>query len=431
MLITSFAFLVFVALMTVLRVPIGVAVGAVGFGGLVLVRGWAPAVSLASNEILEVATYSLSVMPLFVLMGNFVTRGGLSRDLYQAAYTFLGHRRGGLATSTIVASAGFGAVCGSSIATAATMSKVALPQMRRLGYKDSLAAASVAAGGTLGILIPPSTIMVIYGLMTETSIGALFAAGVMPGLMATFFYLGAVAWSVWRDPQAGPRATKSSWAQRVQALQQVWTVLLLFVIVMGGLYSGYFTATEGAGVGAAGGFLVAWIRGTLTLRVLREILIESAKTSAMLFTILIGAQIFSGFVNFTSMPTDLKEFVMGLGLSPVGVIVAICAVYIVLGCIMEAMSMILLTVPIFFPLVTALGFDPIWFGILLVCVIEIGLIHPPLGMNVFVIRASVPDINANQIWKGLLPFISADLFRIAVLIAFPSISLFLPQLLRL
>lgn len=431
MLIASIAFLAFFIIMIVARVPIGFAVGAVGFVGIGLMRSWSAAVSAVSGEILEVASYTFSVLPLFVLMGNFVTRGQLSRDLYHAAYAFLGHRRGGLAASTIVASAGFGAVCGSSMATAATMSKVAIPEMRRLGYKDSLAAASVAAGGTLGILIPPSGIMVIYGIMTETSIGALFAAGMLPGLLACALYLCATRWSVMRDPKAGPPGRKTDWAERAKALLGVWAVLLLFVIVMGGLYGGIFTATEAAGIGAFGGLLIAWVRGGLTIPVLKDVLVDSAKTSAMLFTIVIGAQVFAHFLNFTTMPADLKAAVTYFGVHPTIVIVAICLVYIALGCIMESMSMLLLTVPVFFPLIVSLGMDPVWFGILIVCVIEIGLITPPVGMNVFVIRAIMPEVPGNSIWRALIPFITADAVRIALLIAFPSISLFLPHLMKL
>lgn len=428
---TLIGFLAFMALVALFRVPIGFAIGAVGFVGLAIMRSWNAAYAAVISEILSVASYNLSVVPLFVLMGNFVTRGGLSRDLYQAANAFLGHRRGGLVASTIVASAGFGAVCGSSIATAATMAKVALPEMRDLGYKSGFAAAAVAAGGTLGILIPPSSIMVIYGLMTETSIGALFAAGVIPGLLATGLYLLAARWTVMRDPAAGPRGEKSTWRQCAMALRSVWSVLFLFGLVMGGLYSGIFTATEAAGIGAFGGFLVAWGRKTLSWKVFREVLTESAVTSGMLFTILIGAQIFAAFVNFTSMPSDLKAWVDSLGWGPIGVIVAICCVYIVLGCFMESMSMILLTVPVFFPLVTGMGFDPIWFGILLVCVVEIGLITPPMGMNVFVIRATATWVKGRDIWWGLTPFIVADFVRIAILVAFPVITLFLPKWLNL
>ena len=431
MYIASIGFFAFFVIMLVARVPIGFAAGIVGFVGIGLIRGWPAATAAVSGEILEVASYTFSVMPLFVLMGNFVTRGRLASDLYHAAFTFLGHRRGGLSAATIVASAGFGAICGSSMATAATMAKVAVPQMRRLNYRDSFAAASVAAGGTLGILIPPSGIMVIYGIMTETSIGALFAAGLLPGLLACLLYLIATGWTVLRDPEAGPPGALTTWPDRFKAVFDVWTVLLLFIVVMGGLYGGFFTATEAAGIGAAGGLLVAWARRALTFQILKEVLIDSAKTTSMLFTIVIGAQIFAHFLNFTSMPTDLRTAVQYFGVTPLAVIISICVAYVLLGCIMESMSMLLLTVPIFFPLVVSLGMDPVWFGILIVCVIEIGLITPPVGMNVFVIRAIMPEVPGNAIWRAIAPYIAADVVRISMLIVFPSITLFLPRLMKL
>jgi len=418
------------ALMT-LRVPIAFSMGLVGLIGIGLVRSWPAALAASTTEILDVAKYTLSVVPLFVLMGNFVTRAGMSRELYAAAYSFIGHRRGGLAMSTIAACAGFGAICGSSIATTATMARVAMPEMRRFNYRDSFAAGSIAAGGTLGILIPPSVIMVLYAIMTEQSIGALFAAGVVPGLLATGFYIAAAAIATARNPQLGPPGERSSWAQRLQAMRNIWGVLVLFGIVMGGMYGGWFTPTEAAGIGAMGGFLFALARGTLTLPVLIDILVQSARTSAMLFTILIGASIFASFANFTTMPQDLKDFVEQFQINPILVIVAICAVYVVLGTAMEELSMILLTVPIFFPLVTHLGFDPIWFGILIVCVVEIGMISPPVGMNVFVLRSVLPDVPTGQIWKGVMPFLYADILRLAVLVAFPAITLWLPKALGL
>lgn len=427
----SIAFAAFFFIMIVARLPIGFAVGAVGFVGIVLIRGLPAAISTVGNEVLEAASYTFSVMPLFVLMGNFVTRGQLSRDLYRAAFAFFGHRRGGLAASTILASAGFGAVCGSSMATAATMSKVAVPEMRRLRYRDSLAAASVAAGGTLGILIPPSGIMVVYGILTETSIGALFAAGILPGILACALYLLATSWTIYRDPEAGPPGERTAWPGRFKALAGVWSVLLLFVAVMGGLYGGIVTATEASGLGAFGGLLIAWSRKSLSLPILRDVLVDSAKTTGMLITIVVGAQIFANFINFTSLPSDLRAFVLQFSADPIYVIVAICFVYILLGCIMESMSMLLLTIPVFFPLVISLGFDPVWFGILIVCVIEIGLITPPVGMNVFVIRAIMPEVPGNAIWRSLAPYITADVVRIAVLIAFPIISLYLPRLMKL
>jgi C4-dicarboxylate transporter DctM subunit len=379
----------------------------------------------------DIGSYTLSVVPLFVLMGNFVTRAGMSRDLYQAAYALVGHRRGGLSMATIAACAGFGAICGSSIATTATMARVAMPEMERYHYNPALAAGSVCAGATLGILIPPSVIMVIYGIMTETSIGALFAAGVLPGLVATGFYLAAAAWITRRHPSWGPPGDKAPWAERRAALGRIWGVMLLFTLVMGGMYGGFFTPTEAAGVGATGGFAFAWARRALTVKMLVDVLVESARTSAMLFTIVIGASLFAGFLNFTELPSALRDFVTGLGAHPMVVIVAICLVYVILGTAMESLSMMLLTVPIFFPLVTALGFDPVWFGIIVVCVIEISLITPPVGMNIFVLSSVVPGIPTATIWRGVMPFVGADMLRMATLITFPAISLWLPKWLGL
>jgi tripartite ATP-independent transporter DctM subunit len=423
-------FVAMFALMS-LRVPIAFSMAVVGFAGLWWMRSWNAAVASTTTEILDIAKYTLSVVPLFVLMGNFVTRAGMSRELYAAAYSFIGHKRGGLAMSTVMACAGFGAICGSSIATTATMARVSMPEMRRFGYRDSFAAGAIAAGGTLGILIPPSVIMVLYAIMTEQSIGALFAAGVVPGIMATLFYMAAAAIVTARNPALGPPGERSSWAERLAALKAIWGVVLLFAIVMGGMYGGWFTPTEAAGIGAMGGFLFALARGTLTWPVLVDILVSSARTTAMLFTILIGASVFASFANFTTMPNDLKDFVEQFQIHPIAVIVAICFVYVLLGTAMEELSMILLTVPIFFPLVTHLGFDPIWFGVLIVCVVEIGMISPPVGMNVFVLRSVLPDVPTSQIWKGVMPFLYADILRLGVLIAFPVITLWLPKTLGL
>ncbi|MFM1856914.1 MAG: hypothetical protein RLZ83_2223 [Pseudomonadota bacterium] len=414
-----------------LRVPIAVAMGLVGLVGFALMRSWPAAFSSAAGEFTDIGAYTLSVVPLFVLMGNFVTRAGMSRDLYRAAYAFIGHRRGGLALSTIAACAGFGAICGSSLATTATMARVAMPEMQRFHYAPAFAAGSVCAGATLGILIPPSVILVIYGIMTEQSIGALFAAGLLPGLVALGCYMLASVWITSRHPEYGPPGDKADAAARWAALRGIWGVLLLFALVMGGMYGGLFTPTEAAGVGAMGGFVFALARGALTWGVLRDVLVESARTSAMLFTIVIGASLFANFLNFTDLPTALKDFVTGFGVHPILVIVAICLVYVVLGTAMESLSMMLLTVPIFFPLVTALGFDPVWFGILVVCVIEISLITPPVGMNIFVLSSVVPQLPTTTIWRGVLPFVAADVIRMAILIAFPALSLALPQWLGL
>ncbi len=414
------------------RIPIAFAMLIVGVGGFALTRGIHAAFDqLAQTTFAAGIDYELSVVPLFVLMGNFVSRAGMSQELFRAAYAFIGHWRGGLAMSTVVACAGFGSICGSSIATAATMSKVAYPPMRRLGYSDKLSAASICAGGTLGILIPPSTIMVIYGIITETNIGRLFAAGVFPGILAAALLCLAVRWIVWRDPGAGPAGDRSSWRERLGALKGIWGVAVLFIVSIGGIYAGIFTATEGAGIGAFGGFVFALARRALTWRVLREVLIDSARTTSMLFLILIGALVFANYINFTSLPFDLTNFVEQFRVHPLMVVVAICAIYVVLGTAMEELSMVLLTVPIFFPLVTQLGFDPVWFGILIVVIVEIGLISPPVGMNLFVLSSLLPEVPTPTLFRGVIPFVIADIVRLGILIAFPAISLWLPSALHI
>jgi C4-dicarboxylate transporter DctM subunit len=370
-------------------------------------------------------------VPLFILMGNFVTRAGMSRELYRAGHTFVGHLRGGLAMATVLACAGFGAICGSSIATAATMTKVAYPSMHEHGYSDELAAGAIAAGGTLGILIPPSTIMVIYGIMTDTSIGKLFAAGVLPGLVATALLCVGVQYICWRDPKAGPRAERAGWRERLAAIKDVWAVAALFIIVMGGIYGGVFTATEGAGIGATGAFGFALARRALDLRALFEVLVDSARTTAMLFVILVGALIFANFINYTTMPADLKAFVTQYQIHPMTVMIAICVIYVILGTAMEELSMILLTVPVFFPLVVGLGFDPVWFGIIIVVVVQIGLISPPVGMNMFVVKSMLPRISTATIFRGVTPFVFAEVALLAILVAFPWLSLVLPRMMKL
>ncbi len=414
-----------------LRVPMAFAMGIVGFFGFAYKVNFAAAAAMIAQTTYETGlAYTLSVIPLFILMGNFVVRARMSEELYHAAYTFLGHRRGGLAMSTIVACAGFGAICGSSIATAATFSKVAYPPMRKYGYKDVLAVGSIAAGGTLGILIPPSTIMVIYGIMTETNIGKLFAAGIIPGLVATVLLCLAVEWMTWRDPKAGPPGGRSSWAERLAALKRVWAVLALFALVIGGIYLGWFTATEGAGIGAGGAFAFALARRTLSRKVLFEVLVESVRTTSMLFMILIGALIFANFVNYTAMPADLKDFALRFKDTPWMAIAAICVIYVVLGTAMEELSMILLTVPLFFPVVTALGYDPVWFGIVIVIVVQIGLISPPVGMNIFVVKNLLRNISIGTVFRGVIPFNVALVALLAIVVAWPQLATFLPGFMK-
>ncbi len=458
-----------------MRIPIALSMGLVGVVGYAYMRdwNWAPALAMVQTQIYETGrNYTLSVIPLFILMGNFVTRAGMSQDLFRTAYAFVGHLRGGLAMATIVGCAGFGAICGSSIATAATFARVAYPEMKKFGYADYLATGSIAAGGTLGILIPPSTIMVIYGIMTQTNIGKLFAAGILPGILATFLLCVAVQYMTWRDPVAGPRGERVTWRGRLATLEGLWvfalvgiglvtaanlkwldsddaavigalavfalslkykgvsSVIALFVLVMGGIYGGVFTAIEGAAVGAFGAMIFALARRTLTWNTLYASLVESARTTSMLFLILIGALMFAEFVNITSMPGDLKNLVSRYNLHPIMVVAFIMVIYVVLGTAMEELSMILLTVPVFFPLIVHLGLDPIWFGILIVVVVEIGLISPPVGMNLFVLNTMLPHVPTRTIFRGVLPFMAADCIRLAILVAFPIISLYLPSLMR-
>ena len=415
--------------LALLRMPLAFSMGIVGIVGIGLTRGWMPALASTAQVVQETGfAYTLSVIPLFILMGNFVARAGLAHELFHAAYTFIGHRRGGLAHATIAACAGFGAICGSSIATAATMSKVAYPSMKKLGYSDALSTGVIAAGGTLGIMIPPSTIMVIYGIVTETHIGKLFAAGVIPGILTAILLMLAVVIMTSRDPEHAPAGEKFTWAQRMEALRGIWGVLLLVIVVLGGIYGGIFTATEGAGMGAAGAFLFAWARKALTWRSLIDILVESARTTGMLFTLLIAATIFANFVNFTTMPSDLKEWITHLGLSPVMVVGAMMVIYIILGTVMEELTMVLLTIPLFFPIVVQLGFDPVWFGVLIVMVIQIGLISPPVGMNLFVLNTLLPKVGLGTIFRGCWPFVGMQIITLGILLLFPSLSLYLPSL---
>lgn len=436
--IIGFSILLFLIL--VLRMPIAFAMGLVGFFGFAVLQGlgfdnltsfrWTSALSLASNRIINtVQEYSLSVIPLFILMGNFVTHSGLSNAIYRASNAFLGHHKGGLSMATIVACGGFSAICGSSLATSATMAKVAMPQMQKYGYADSLATASIAAGGTLGILIPPSVILVMYGLLTETSIRELFAAGFIPGLMGVLFYLAAVRYVVWRDPAKGPKGVKLTLKQRLIAMQGVWGVVGLFTLVMGGIYMGIFTPTEAAGVGAGGAFFIALSKKSLSFSRLYLSLVDTTRTSAMLFAVIIGALIFSDFINRAGLPDDLLAMVTSFSISPMSVIFVILAIYIVLGMVFESLSMMLLTVPIFYPLVQSLGFDLVWFGILVVVVTEISLITPPVGMNVFVLSAVLKNIKPATIFKGVTPFWCADIMRLLLIAFVPAIAMLLPALL--
>lgn len=416
-------------------IPIAFAMAAVGFVGIVVIRNWNPAFSMLAMTSFETGmSYTLSVVPLFILMGNFVTRAGISDELYRASHAWLGHYRGGLAMATVAACGGFSSVCGSSLATAATMGKVAIPSMRRYRYADSLAVGVIAAGGTLGILIPPSVVLVLYGVTTQQDIGLLFIAGLLPGLLGILGYMAAVWISCTINPALGPPAERLPILERVRSLNGLWSVLALFALVIGGIYLGVFTATEAAGIGATGAFLFALLRRRLTWRGLGEILVETAKTTTMMFMVLIGALLFANFINLAGLPRELSAFAGGLEVSPFMVLLGVLLIYLLLGTVLESLSMILLTVPIFAPLILTLdlGIDPalvlIWFGIVVVVVTEISLITPPVGLNVFVLKATLRDVRLSTIFKGVLPFVAADIVRLALLVLFPGLVLALPRL---
>jgi C4-dicarboxylate transporter, DctM subunit len=420
----------FVALfvLMLLRVPVGMAMGLVGVTGFGYIVGSGPALKMVGQTSMRTVTdWNFAVVPLFLLMGSFATTSGMSRELFRAANSLLGHLRGGLGIATIAACGGFAAICGSSVATAATFSRVAYPEMRRYGYPQSFATGVIAAGGTLGIMIPPSTVFAVYGLITEQDIGKLFVAGILPGILAIFMYMATITVIGYARPGFLPAGRRTDWAERIDAMRDVWATLLLFVFVIGGIYGGIFTATEAAGMGAGGAFLIGIARGRLSRADIVRSLLEATRTTAAVFTVLIGAILFGYFLTITQTPQKVTEFLTGLGLGRYGVLALIMLMYLVLGCLMDALAMIILTVPIVFPVIKELGFDPIWFGVIIVVTVELGLIHPPVGMNIFVIKSVIEDAKISTIFYGVLPFIITDIVRLILLIAFPMIALWLPS----
>jgi len=401
-----------------------------GEAGLVLNwRASNAAMAMAGQQMFDVATsYTLTVIPLFVLMGAFIHRSQLAEDLYLAANAFVGHRRGGLAMGTVAACGGFAAVCGSSLATAATISKVAMPSMRAFRYRDSLSTGSIAAGGTLGILIPPSVPMVLYGVLSETDIAQLFIAGVLPGLLliGLFFIVILIVTTV--DPDAGPRGAYVPWSQRGWILLRVWGVLAIFVVIIGGIYFGVFTPTEAAGIGVAAAAAFAWGRGRLTFRVLRESLVETGIITGMIFVVAFGALIFANFINLAGFTRGMTEFLIGLQASPMVIVFAICVIFILLGCVFDSVSILILTVPALAAILKPMGVDMVWFGIVMVIAVELGLITPPIGLNVFVVKSALPDVSVWTIFRGVLPFVVAMLVLLAMVLAVPEIATFLPGL---
>jgi tripartite ATP-independent transporter DctM subunit len=419
-------FVVLFALM-LLRVPVGMAMGLVGVSGFGYLVGAGPALKMVGQTSMRIVTdYTFGVIPMFLLMGAIVSRSGMSRELFRAANTFVGHLRGGLGIATIAACAGFAAISGSSVATAATFSTVAYPEMRRFDYPQSFATGVIAAGGTLGAMFPPSIVLAVYGLITQQDIGKLFIAGVLPGLLAVSMYMATIAIIGRVRPRFLPAVPRSSWLQRWHAAREVWAPMALFVFVIGGLYGGLFTPTEAGGMGAGGAFLISIARRRLSRADMLESLLQATRTAAAVFTVLIGAILFGYFLTVTQTPQNVTAFITGLGMGRYGVLAVIMLMYLVLGCLMDAMAMIILTVPIIFPVITALGFDPVWFGVIIVMTVELGLIHPPVGMNVFVIKTVVKDVSFSTIFLGVIPFVLTDIIRLVVLIVFPAIALWLP-----
>lgn len=420
----------FVALfgMMILRVPIGIAMGLVGVGGFAAVTGWGPALNLLAQSPIRVITdFNLTLIPFFVLMGVLATNSGMSSELFRSGQRWFGGFKGGMGMATIGACAGFAAICGSSVATAATMTKIALPEMKREGYDDDIATGVIAAGGTLGILIPPSVVLAIYGFITEQDVGKLFIAGIIPGILAIIMYMGAVRIAYGRRLPAGQ---KFSLGPAVASLKGVWAVMLLFVAIIGSIYFGVATATEAAAVGSFLTAAIGFFRRKLTLRGLMDSLVEALRTSVAIYTILIGAILFGYFLAVTRTPQSITDWLVALDLGKYGTLSVILILFVAMGCILDAMAMIILLVPIVFPVILQLGFDPIWFGVIIVMTVELGLITPPVGMNVFVINSIAKHISLPVIFRGVLPFVLADILRLILLIALPWLVLFLPATMR-
>lgn len=418
-----------------LRMPVGPAMLLVGGLGYAAIAGWSPLLaSLKTLTFSRFSSYTLSVIPLFLLMGDFATKGGLNRALFRAARAWMGHWRGGLAVATVGGCAAFGAICGSSLATAATMSQVAGPEMRRHGYSAALSTGTLAAGGTLGILIPPSVILVIYAIYTEQSIGVLFIAAVIPGLIATAGYMLVVNLYARLHPESAPPAARLPYAERFRATAEVWPVLLVFMLVVTGIYAGWFSATEGAAVGAAATFGIAVTLGGMRWQGLKEALLSTAETTGLIFLVLLGAELFSASLALSRVPAELSAAVAGMDLPPLVILGAILVIYFILGCFMESMAMVLLTLPIFVPLMLSLDFGMgpqqvlVWFGILVLVSVEVGMISPPFGMNLFVINAMAKDVPMGETYRGVAGFVVSDVIRIALLTLVPWLSLWLPGL---
>jgi tripartite ATP-independent transporter DctM subunit len=412
-----------------LQVPIGISMIATGIVGFGLIAGFGPALSiLATEPASNISSTDLAVVPLFLLMGSFASAGGLSADIYSVAYAMLGHRRGGLAYATVGGCGLFGAICGSSPATAATFGRVALPEMLKRGYTPSFAAGTIAAGGTLGSIVPPSVIMIIYAVVAEQFILALFVAAIIPALIAIAFHLIAVWTYIRINPEAGPAGSRLPWPERWKAVRDSWAVILLVLAVIGGIYGGVFTVNEAAAVGAALAFLFALGRRRLTWASFWRALIDTASNTAMIYIIIFGASIFSYFINVAHVPEALTAWVGALPLTPLEVIFVLLVIYIILGCIFDTVSAMLITLPFVLPIVVGLGYDPIWWGIINVVVVELGMITPPIGINVFVLYGVARTIPLSQIFRGVMPFVASDFCRLMLLTLVPPLTIWLPKL---
>lgn len=426
----------FAIVLLALRVHIGIAMLLAGSLGYILLSGWTPLMSYFKTLAYgRFSTYDLSVVPLFLLMGNIASHGGLSTRIFQAASAFLGHYRGGVAMSSIGACAGFGAICGSSLATAATMGRVALPELRKHNYAPSLATGALAAGGTLGVLIPPSVVLVIYAILAEQNVAVMFIAALVPGIIAILGYLLAISIVVRIKPEMGPPSARLPWGERLQALKRVWPILAVFIVVVGGIYGGIFTPTEAAAVGVLATTLVATLMREINLQGFIQAVLNAMESTAMIFLILIGADVLNSFLALSQISQLLADLAVNSGWSPLAILFAMIVVYIVLGCIMDSLSMILLTIPIFLPIIMGLDFwgleytdKAIWFGIIALMVVEIGLVTPPVGMNVFIINSLAKDVPMTETFKGVIPFLLSDVLRVILLVFIPGITLWLVHL---
>ncbi len=415
--------------MMILRTPVGVAMGISGFLGITMITGLNSAFSkLALTPFIHSASYVLAVIPLFLFMGELAYVSGVTQEAYYTVHRWVGHLPGGLAMATIGGCAGFAAVCGSSSATAVTMTSVSLPEMQARKYDNGLSLGSIAAGGTLGILIPPSAAFILYGIITEQSIGKLFLSGIIPGIILTALFMILIYLWVKRNPKLAPEGPRASWHDRLISLKTTWAVVILFLVVMGGIYLGIFTPTEAAGVGVFVAFFIALLRGRITKESIVATLMNTLSITGMIFIMIIGAMLFNHMLVLSGLTNALADFVTGLPLPPDGILVAILLLYIVLGCLMDAFAMLLILVPILFPVILALGFDPIWFGTVTVIMVEMGLITPPIGLNVFIIAGTARDVPMSSIYRGVIPFIIAIVICISILVAFPQIALFIPNL---